>query len=184
MNFFSLFYYFKLLLAVVVSFLGELKNLIEISGFAQWIQRGLTIIILLYIRYKINQNNKIQEITNKKQSNQDNKIKSIKYDKTLIDYINRRSLLNETGKDEDIIKTSLIIPVIFLIMCLFIFFVTIVQSHKTALICFAVIAFGYLIYLIFIYKGFNKYNRFKNNSKIFQFFNVLDSKCLINFCLI
>uniref|UniRef100_A0AC34FJH9 Uncharacterized protein n=1 Tax=Panagrolaimus sp. ES5 TaxID=591445 RepID=A0AC34FJH9_9BILA len=125
--------FINVLLAMIFSFVGNLDTLIQYISFAQWFQRMITMIALLWIRFR------------------------------------------HKPVHPDAIKTPIVLPIFFFLVCTALTGVTIWESIDTACVALALLLGGFVIYAIFIWsQTLNRFecyrnfaNKFNNKTSIF-----------------
>uniref|UniRef100_A0A9J2PEL9 Amino acid permease/ SLC12A domain-containing protein n=1 Tax=Ascaris lumbricoides TaxID=6252 RepID=A0A9J2PEL9_ASCLU len=100
----------NIILSMGLSFAGDLDTLISYVGFAQWSQRSLTMLALLWIRFR------------------------------------------HKPVHADAIRTPIIMPVVFFVICTALVLVTIVKDIALSGVGLGVIAAGFIIYFLFLYE--------------------------------
>ncbi|VDM45047.1 unnamed protein product [Toxocara canis] len=100
----------NILLSMGLSFAGDLDTLISYVGFAQWSQRSLTMLALLWIRFR------------------------------------------HKPVHPDAIRTPIIMPIIFFVICTALVVVTIMKDMRVSGVGLGVIFAGFIIYFLFLYE--------------------------------
>ncbi|KAL7071181.1 hypothetical protein ACQ4LE_009286, partial [Meloidogyne hapla] len=112
-------------LAMFVSFLGNLEEMISYVAFTVWIIRSITMLSLLCIRFNI----------------------------------------CKRPVHEKAIRVPLILPIIFLCVCLSLVSITIIQSFKSSIVGLLILAIGLAIYILFIWeKAFQRFGIYRKLS--------------------
>ncbi|VDK44185.1 unnamed protein product [Anisakis simplex] len=102
--------FMNIVLSLGLSFAGDLDTLISYVGFAQWSQRALTMLALLWIRFR------------------------------------------HIPVHPDAIRTPIILPITFFIICSSLVIVTVIEDIKVAGVGLCVIFAGFLIYFLFLWE--------------------------------
>uniref|UniRef100_A0A914ZRQ0 Y+L amino acid transporter 2 n=2 Tax=Parascaris univalens TaxID=6257 RepID=A0A914ZRQ0_PARUN len=100
----------NIILSMGLSFAGDLDTLISYVGFAQWSQRSLTMLALLWIRFR------------------------------------------HKPVHADAIRTPVIMPIVFFVICTSLVLVTIVKDIALSGVGLGVVAAGFIIYFLFLYE--------------------------------